>query len=123
MEVPGDIKGDLCNMKTHLDQRNGTLHLTRPPSDPQSFCTFPLVWFKSTRSGLELEHELELVFAALLLCVLVPSPPLCRFKGLHHPTQAIPAKNSLFLNEDCKSAAENSHSVCVFLRLCVRHKQ
>lgn len=29
MEVPGDIKGDLCNMKTHLDQRNGTLQLTR----------------------------------------------------------------------------------------------
>lgn len=27
MEVPGDIKGDLCNMKTHLDQRNGTSHL------------------------------------------------------------------------------------------------
>lgn len=25
MEVPGDIKGELCNMKTHLDQRNGTL--------------------------------------------------------------------------------------------------
>lgn len=98
MEVPGDIKGDLCNMKTHLDQRNGTLHLTRPPSDPQSFCTFPLVWFKPTRSGLELEHELELVFAALLLCVLAPSPPLGRFKGLRHPTQAIPAKNSLFLN-------------------------
>lgn len=24
MEVPGDIKGELCNMKTHLDQRNGT---------------------------------------------------------------------------------------------------
>uniref|UniRef100_A0A672GUK6 Polycomb group RING finger protein 3 n=1 Tax=Salarias fasciatus TaxID=181472 RepID=A0A672GUK6_SALFA len=23
MEVPGDIKGELCNMKTHLDQRNG----------------------------------------------------------------------------------------------------
>ncbi|XP_031722750.1 polycomb group RING finger protein 3 isoform X2 [Anarrhichthys ocellatus] len=23
MEVPGDIKGDHCNMKTHLDQRNG----------------------------------------------------------------------------------------------------
>lgn len=28
MEVPGDIKGELCNMKTHLDQRNGTLRLT-----------------------------------------------------------------------------------------------
>lgn len=25
MEVPGDIKGELCNMKTHLDQRNGTI--------------------------------------------------------------------------------------------------
>ena len=24
MEVPGDIKGELCNMKTHLEQRNGT---------------------------------------------------------------------------------------------------
>lgn len=24
MEVPGDIKGELNNMKTHLDQRNGT---------------------------------------------------------------------------------------------------
>ncbi|MEQ2180196.1 Polycomb group RING finger protein 3, partial [Goodea atripinnis] len=24
LEVPGDIKGELCNMKTHLDQRNGT---------------------------------------------------------------------------------------------------
>ncbi|KAG7274249.1 hypothetical protein CRUP_035652 [Coryphaenoides rupestris] len=23
MEVPGDIKGELCNMKTPLDQRNG----------------------------------------------------------------------------------------------------
>ncbi|XP_029917961.1 polycomb group RING finger protein 3 [Myripristis murdjan] len=23
MEVPGDLKGELCNMKTHLDQRNG----------------------------------------------------------------------------------------------------
>ncbi|KAM4555141.1 polycomb group RING finger protein 3 isoform 1-T1 [Odontesthes bonariensis] len=23
MEVPGDIKGELCNMKTHQDQRNG----------------------------------------------------------------------------------------------------
>ncbi|XP_077387863.1 polycomb group RING finger protein 3 isoform X1 [Festucalex cinctus] len=23
MEVPGDIKGELCNMKTHLEQRNG----------------------------------------------------------------------------------------------------
>lgn len=28
MEVPGDIKGELCNMKTHLDQRNGTFHRT-----------------------------------------------------------------------------------------------
>lgn len=28
MEVPGDIKGELCNMKTHLDQRNGMLPLT-----------------------------------------------------------------------------------------------
>jgi len=28
MEVPGDIKGELCNLKTHLDsQRNGTSHL------------------------------------------------------------------------------------------------
>lgn len=26
MEVPGDVKGELCNMKTHLDQRNGTSH-------------------------------------------------------------------------------------------------
>uniref|UniRef100_A0A8C6V431 Polycomb group ring finger 3 n=1 Tax=Neogobius melanostomus TaxID=47308 RepID=A0A8C6V431_9GOBI len=24
MEVPGDIKGELCNVKSHLDQRNGT---------------------------------------------------------------------------------------------------
>lgn len=37
MEVPGDIKGDLCNMKTHLDQRNGTLphilpHTLRVPA-------------------------------------------------------------------------------------------
>lgn len=29
MEVPGDIKGELCNMKTHLDQRNGTISTTR----------------------------------------------------------------------------------------------
>lgn len=29
MEVPGDIKGELCNMKTHLDQRNGTTQRTR----------------------------------------------------------------------------------------------
>lgn len=29
MEVPGDIKGELCNMKTHLDsQRNGTSQLS-----------------------------------------------------------------------------------------------
>lgn len=28
MEVPGDIKGELCNMKTHLDQRNGTISST-----------------------------------------------------------------------------------------------
>lgn len=41
MEVPGDIKGDLCNMKTHLDQRNGTLHLTCPTSDARSSPTFP----------------------------------------------------------------------------------
>ncbi len=28
MEVPGDIKGELCNMKTHLEsQRNGTSQL------------------------------------------------------------------------------------------------
>lgn len=93
MEVPGEIKGDLCNMKTHLDQRNGTLHLTRPTSDPSEFLYVSLVWFKPIKSGPELEHELELVFAALL-CVLVPSPPLCRFKGLHHPTQAIPAKTA-----------------------------
>lgn len=27
MEVPGDIKGELCNMKVHLEtQRNGMLH-------------------------------------------------------------------------------------------------
>uniref|UniRef100_A0A3Q3D7X0 Polycomb group ring finger 3 n=1 Tax=Hippocampus comes TaxID=109280 RepID=A0A3Q3D7X0_HIPCM len=25
MEVPGDIKGELCNIKTHLDHRNGTV--------------------------------------------------------------------------------------------------
>ncbi len=31
MEVPGDIKGELCNMKTHLDQRNGTVQLTDAP--------------------------------------------------------------------------------------------
>lgn len=31
MEVPGDIKGELCSMKQHLDpQRNGTVH-SRPP--------------------------------------------------------------------------------------------
>ena len=30
MEVPGDIKGELCSMKQHLDpQRNGTVHF--PP--------------------------------------------------------------------------------------------
>lgn len=28
MEVPGDIKGELCNIKTHLDQRNGTISPT-----------------------------------------------------------------------------------------------
>lgn len=32
MEVPGDIKGELCNMKTHLDQRNGTVHITHASS-------------------------------------------------------------------------------------------
>ena len=32
MEVPGDIKGELCNMKTHLDQRNGTA--PRPHTHP-----------------------------------------------------------------------------------------
>lgn len=31
MEVPGDIKGELCHMKTHLDQRNGTMSPTGPP--------------------------------------------------------------------------------------------
>ena len=41
MEVPGDIKGDLCNMKTHLDQRNGALRLTCPASDARGFWTFP----------------------------------------------------------------------------------
>lgn len=61
---------------------------------PSEFLYDSLVWFKSIKSGLEFEHELELVFAALLLCVLVPSPPLCRFKGLRHPTQAIPAKTA-----------------------------
>ncbi|KTF81256.1 hypothetical protein cypCar_00011024 [Cyprinus carpio] len=31
MEVPGDIKGELCNMKTHLDaQRNGDLKSEDP---------------------------------------------------------------------------------------------
>lgn len=32
MEVPGDIKGELCNMKTHLDQRNGMVHVTHAAS-------------------------------------------------------------------------------------------
>lgn len=54
MEVPGDIKGDLCNLKTHLDLRNGTLHLTCPTSE--SLCV-SLVWFESIRSHLELEHD------------------------------------------------------------------
>lgn len=33
MEVPGDIKGELNNMKTHLDQRNGTFRRSGPESD------------------------------------------------------------------------------------------
>lgn len=45
MEVPGDIKGELCNMKTHLDQRNGTFHHSLPlPAVfyyPQRVC----LWF------------------------------------------------------------------------------
>lgn len=32
MDVPGDIKGELNNMKTHLDQRNGTSHHLQPQS-------------------------------------------------------------------------------------------
>uniref|UniRef100_A0A8C8MH02 RING-type domain-containing protein n=1 Tax=Oncorhynchus tshawytscha TaxID=74940 RepID=A0A8C8MH02_ONCTS len=43
MEVPGDIKGELCSMK-HLDpQRNGTAHTETPERKiqvpPQSFCS------------------------------------------------------------------------------------
>lgn len=32
MEVPGDIKGELNNMKTHLDQRNGMFRFLQPRS-------------------------------------------------------------------------------------------
>ncbi|TWW55432.1 RING finger protein 3 [Takifugu flavidus] len=46
MEVPGDIKGDLCNMKTHLDQRNGTVP---SPVLPASF--------RSIRFRLQLERD------------------------------------------------------------------
>ena len=46
MEVPGDIKGELCNMKTHLDQRNGTLHPnTFPLVHPENQIIL-IVWLK-----------------------------------------------------------------------------
>lgn len=83
----------------HEDSSGSTKRYAPPHTShlgPSEFLYVSLVWFKSTRSGLELEHELELVFAALLLCVLVPSPPRCQRVAPSHTSYT--CKNSLFLN-------------------------